>query len=134
MKTVGDFQTQDPVRLSEQLDRFQGNVATEAQDIRAGFMPLLTQQTFSPQTPIGATLLTGQIALCDSTTGNVTVVLSAMRPGWSAVVKRIAANTVNVFPSGSNGLVARRINATTTLAIAVVGLTWVYFDGSDWWV
>ena len=21
-----------------------------------------------------------------------------------------------------------------TLAIAAVGLTWVYFDGSDWWV
>lgn len=133
MKTVGDFQTQDPGRLSEQLDNFQKNVIAETSDIRSGYMPNLGQQRFSPQTGIGATLLSGQVALCDSTTGNVSVVLSAMRPGWSAIIKRVAANTVNVFPSGTTGLVARRINATTSLAIAAVGVTWIYYDGSDWW-
>ncbi len=133
MKEVGDFQTQDPVRLSEQLDRFQDAVVAETEDIRASFIPALEPRSFTPQTAIGATLLAGQIAVCDSATGNVSVVLSAMGPGWSAVVKRAAANNVTVFPSGFSGFASRRINAAASLVIAAVGVTWVYFDGTDWW-
>lgn len=134
MKKVGNFQTEDPKRLSEQLDRFQDAVVQEASNIRAGFIPQLEQRRFTATTAVGATLLVGQIALCDSTTGDVTVVLSATRPGWSAIVKRQAANAVNVFASGMTGLVSRKINTVSSVAISAVGPYWVYFDGSDWWV
>lgn len=135
MKKIGNFQTEDKDRLSEQLDRFQEAVDQETSDIRAQFMPMLAPRLFSPSTPIGTTLTPGQLALCDSASGNVSVVLSLGKPGWCAVVKRSAANTVNVFPSGSSGFGARRINATTSVAYGagVVGVNWIYFDGLDWW-
>ncbi len=85
------------------------------------------------------TLLPGQIGICDSSLGNVTVVLSVPTtrsppPGWLAIIKRFAANNVTVKPSGLAGLgVARRVNATTNKVYATAGLFWLYFDGSDWW-
>ena len=75
--------------------------------------------------------------LCDSAVGNLTVVLSAppnQQAGWLAIVKRQAANNVTLTPSGlTPNRIARRINATTSLVRAAVGILWIYFDGSDWW-
>lgn len=139
MKKVGNFQTEDPNRLSEQLDRFQDAVDQETSDIRAGFFPNLTQVSFSSVSPVSMTLLPTQIAICDSSSGNVTVTLSvptskSPKPGWLAIVKRFAANNVTLKPSGLTALgVARRIDATTSLVRAAVGGLWLYFDGSDWW-
>lgn len=139
MKKIGNFQTEDKDRLSEQLDRFQEAVDQETQNIRAGFMPRLEQVAFSSVTPISTTLLVGQIGMCDSSIGNVSVVLSVSSlkspsPGWLAIVKKFAANNVTLKPSGMSGLnVARRINATTSVVRAAVGALWVYFDGIDWW-
>jgi hypothetical protein len=141
VKKIGNFQTEDKNRLSEQLDRFQEAVDQETQDIRARYMPRLEQRVFSTVTAITETLQIGQIGMCDSALGGVTVTLgtSSLRspsPGWLAIVKKVAANTVTLKPSGSNDLgVARRINATTSLAIGpgTLGIRWVYFDGADWW-
>lgn len=139
MKKVGNFQTEDKNRLSEQLDRFQDAVDQETTDIRSSFIPQLTAANFLSSTPVSATLLPGQIALCDSNLGNVTVtlatsVLKSPMPGWLAIVKRFAANNVTVKPSGLTPLgAARRINATTSKVYAAVGVFWIYFDGSDWW-
>jgi hypothetical protein len=139
MKKVGNFQTEDPKRLSEQLDRFQDAVDQETANIRAGFIPQLEQLSFSSSSAVTATLLPGQIGLCDSSLGNVTVVLSTAAgksppPGWLAVIKRFAANNVTVRPSGLAALnAARRVNATTSVVFAAAGVHWLYFDGSDWW-
>jgi len=138
LKKVGNFQTQSPDRLSEQLDRFQDAVDQETQDIRVACIPQLEQRPFLSTTPISATLLVGQMAMCDSSVGNVVVTLSVSAgrsppPGWLAIVKRFAANTVTVRPSGMAGPVARRVNATTSKVYAAVGLFWLYFDGADWW-
>lgn len=139
MKKVGNFQTEDPKRLSEQLDRFQEAVDNETGAIRLGFIPQLEPKLFTGSTPISTTLLTGQIALCDSNLGNVVVVLSlptvkAPPPGWLAIAKRAAANNVTVRPSGVTDLgLPRRVNAAASLVIAAVGLSWLYFDGADWW-
>lgn len=137
MKKVGNFQTEDKDRLSEQLDRFQDAVDTETQDIRVSFMPLPKQLGFTGGTANAQTLVTGQIALCDSNLGNITVSLAppvGLVPGWSAVIKRFAANNVTVTPSGiSAPSIARRINATTSKVYTAVGVFWIYFDGLDWW-
>lgn len=138
MKKVGNFQTDIPERLSEQLDRFQDAVDQETQDIRASFIPQLQQLSFGAATPITTTLLPGQLALCDSSLGNLTVTLApgsgrSPAPGWLAIVKRFAANNVTVKPSGQNGIIARRINATTSKVYAAAGMYWLYFDGADWW-
>lgn len=137
MKKVGNFQTDVPLRLSEQLDRFQDAVDDETSSIRSGFIPQPTPINFMSASATTATLLPGQIGLCDSNLGNLTVVLSAPvppKPGWLAIAKRFAANNVTLLPSGLNSLgAARRINATTSKVYAAVGVFWVYFDGSDWW-
>ena len=139
MKKIGNFQTENKDRLSEQLDRFQEAVDQETTNIRATFMPRLEQRTFSTVTPVTDTLLIGQIGMCDSTVGNVTVTLSTSSlrsppPGWLAIVKKVAANNVTLKPSGVTDLgIARRINATTSVVRAAVGALWVYFDGVDWW-
>lgn len=136
MKKQGNFNVEDPKRCSEQLDRFQDAVDQETSDIRASFLPSFEQISFLNTSPVSMTLLPGQLAFCDSSLGNVTVTLSPSKdrsPGLHAIVKRFAANNVTVRPSGSNGLVARRVNATTSRVYAAIGLFFIYFDGSDWW-
>lgn len=136
MKKIGNFQTEDQKRLSEQLDRFQDAVDAETSDIRAGFIPQLTRVPFFSNSPVTASLMPGQLAFCDSRLGNVTVTLAPSldkSPGCLAIVKRTAANNVTVKPSGSNGTVARSVNATTSKVYAAVGMFWLYFDGDDWW-
>lgn len=136
MKKIGNFQTEDAGRLSEQLDRFQDAVDVETSAIRAGFIPQLAQVPFSSSSAVSATLLPGQLAICDSSIGNVTVTLAPSQnkaPGWLAIVKRFAANNVTVKPSGNAGPIARRVNATTSKVYAAAGLFWLYFDGADWW-
>jgi hypothetical protein len=137
MKKVGNFQTDVPLRLSEQLDRFQDAVDDETSSIRATYIPQLTPINFTSASATTATLLPGQIGLCDSNLGNLTVTLSApasLKAGWLAIVKRFAANNVTLVPSGLTKInTARRINATTSKVYAAVGAFWVYFDGTDWW-
>jgi len=139
MKKVGNFQTEDPKRLSEQLDRFQDATDQETSEIRAGFFPNLTQVAFSSVSPVSMTLLPTQLAMCDSSTGNVTVTLAvptlkSPKPGWLAIIKRSALNNVTLKPSGLTALgAARRISGTTSFVRAAIGGFWVYFDGSDWW-
>ena len=137
LQEIHNFNTDDPNRLQSQLANFEGNVKTETDSIRKSFIPSLEQmQTVGAS--VTATLLVGQIALCDSgLIGNMTVVLSVppnQVPGWLAIVKRQAANNVTLVPSGLNKLnAARRINAASSLVRAAVGVLWIYFDGSDWW-
>lgn len=136
LQEIHNFNTENPDRLQSQLASFEGNVKTETDSIRKGFIPSLEQQ-MSTGAAVTATLLVGQIELCDSAVGNLTVVLSAppnQVPGWLAIVKRQAANNVTLTPSGlTRNRVARRINAATSLVRAAVGILWIYFDGSDWW-
>jgi len=134
LKTVGNFQTEDPNRLSEQLDRFQDNVENETADIRASFITDLTQKRFTATPTVASTLLPGQIALCESALGNVTVVLApGSKPGWLAIVKKVAANNVVARASGTKPTGNRTVNAAATKNYAAVGLFWLYFDGTDWW-
>src|SRR3954469_3838235 len=137
LKLVKQFVTENAVRLSAQLSTFETNVATETADIRAKFLPSLTPINFTSTSATTATLLPGQIGLCDSNLGNLTVTLSApasLKPGWLAIVKRFATNNVTLVPSGLTKInTARRINATTSKVYAAVGAFWVYFDGTDWW-
>jgi hypothetical protein len=137
LKQIHQFITENAGRLSSQLSAFESNVATETADIRATFLPNLTPLNFTSSSATAATLLPGQIGLCDSNLGNLTVTLSApasLKPGWLAIVKRFAANNVTLVPSGLTKIsTARRINATTSKVYAAVGVFWVYFDGADWW-
>lgn len=133
MKKIGNFQTEDDKRLSEQLDRFQEAVDNETQSIRLSYIPQLKPIRVLSST-LGATLLNGQMALCDTNAGNVNIALiPGIDPGWLAVAKRFAANNIVLKPTGSAYGQARRINATTSLTRAAVGLLWIYFDGTDWW-
>ena len=136
LQEIHNFNTDDANRLQSQLANFEGNVKTETDAIRESFIPSL-EQRMTTGSPITATLLVGQVMLCDSNVGNLTVVLSAppgQVPGWLAIVKRQAANNVTLTPSGlTQNRVARQINAATSLVRAAVGVLWIYFDGSDWW-
>jgi hypothetical protein len=136
LQEIHNFNTDDPNRLQSQLANFEGNVKSETDSIRSGFIPSL-EQLLTTGAAVTATLLVGQMALCDTGAGNVTVVLSApprQQPGWLAITKRTAANNVTLVPSGLNAnRVTRRVNATTSLVRAAVGVLWIYFDGSDWW-
>jgi len=136
LKQIHQFITESPSRLSSQLSAFEGNIKAETDGIRATYQPALVPRKFTSVADTIASVLPGQLALCDSNLGNVTVTLSApdKTPGWLAIVKRFAANNVNVFPSGLSAAgVARRINATTSKTYAAVGMYWIYYDGSDWW-
>jgi hypothetical protein len=136
LKQIHNFNTDDTNRLQSQLSDFENNVATETKSIRESFIPSL-EQRLTTGAAVTSTLLVGQMALCDTGAASVTVVLSAppnQTPGWLAITKRAAANNVTLVPSGLNrNRVTRRINATTSLVRAAVGVLWIYFDGSDWW-
>lgn len=138
MKTVGNFNVEDPRRCSEQLDRFQDNVENETKDIRATFMPAFEPIVFTPATStLDSTLLVSQIALCDTTAASVTVTLSAGRlgqPGFLALVKRSVNFSLFIRPSGlSAPNTPRLIDNTSGLTKLTAGLYLVYFDGLNWW-
>lgn len=136
MRLIGNFTTEDTRRLTSQLSALEDNIDRETRDIRASFLPNFERRLFSPDTIATATLLPGQVAICDTTVASFTLNLSApttLAPGMLAVIKKLLSNTVTVVPSGQvlSG-VARTINATTSFSCASVGLYLFYFDGSNW--
>lgn len=142
MKQIGNFQTDNAERLSEQLDRFQANVVTETADIRKSFMPELQPVPFvgSTASPAIRSFTVGQIALCDTSLAAVNIALSPPAdgaPGFAALVKRQAtATAITLFPSGQSAPgIARTINGATSKAYtaAAAGLFWLFFDGVNWW-
>ena len=142
MRQIGNFQTEDPTRLSEQLDRFQSNVAAETTNIRKSFTPALQPVQFLGRTtnqPI-LSLTTGQIALCDVSVAALIIPLMAPSdgaPGFAALVKKNAvATAITLIPAGQSiPGVARTINGAANKAYttAAAGLFWLFFDGANWW-
>lgn len=137
LKLIGQFDTESQQRLTAQLSEFQNNVVKETTDIRAAFMPELEVLKFVGILGAALTLLPGQAAICDSAVAAVTVPLAAPIggvPGFSAIIKRQAANNVTAVATGVTSLnTARTVNGAATKVYAAVGLYWVYFDGSNWW-
>ncbi len=69
-KQIHQFITENAQRLSSQLSTFEQNVATETADIRDSYQPALRPVKFNSSSSTIATLLPGQLALCDSSLGN----------------------------------------------------------------
>jgi len=135
MRQVGNFDTRSPDRLSEQLDRLQANVDAETQSIRLSYMREPAPKVFNGSDPFAA-FGADQIAVVDTTTGNVSLGLTKPTgPGFAALCKRVAANTVTLTPAGANGPAPVLINGapSKTYAAGVVGLFWLFFDGLNWW-
>jgi hypothetical protein len=131
VKTIGNFQTEDPLRLSEQLDRFQANIVAETNAIRIASMPNLRPAALS-FTQLEA-FSVGQIAIVDTSLGNVTITLGKPDvPGFAAVAKQVAANSVIITPAGRTALGQILINQALSKAYAAAGLYWLFFDGLNW--
>lgn len=141
MKQIGNFQTDDPVRLSEQLDRLQANVVAETTNIRKTFMPELQPVSFVGTTgnPAIRSFTVGQIAICDTSFSSFSVSLvppSDGAPGFAALVKKLAsAVSITLLPSGVSAPgIARTINNAASKAYAgAAGLYWLFYDGTNWW-
>jgi hypothetical protein len=131
VKTIGSFETGDPLRLTEQLDRFQANVVAETKAIRIGFMPLLRPAALSFTQLESFTV--GQIAIVDTSIGNVTLSLAKPdAPGFAAVAKQVLLNSVILIPAGSNAIGPIRINGAASKTYPTNGLFWLFFDGLNW--
>lgn len=139
LKLLKQFVTDNARRLEQQLSQFEQNVANETQALDAGKMAQPKQLVFTPGSPLTQTLTVGQIALCDTTTGGVTVVLAAPgdgKPGHAWVVRRSAPGVVTIKPSGLSGGIPRTINNATSRVLgagSAGGPFILYFDGSNWW-
>lgn len=132
MKTVGTFDTRNPDRLAENLDRLQANVVTETQAIRLAYMLEPEFKRFNGGDPF-ATFTTDQIAVVSTITGDVKIGLGKPSgPGFAALAKQYAANNVFVTPAGSNNGAPVLINGAAFKAYAAVGLYWLFFDGLNW--
>lgn len=132
MRQIGNFETESPVRLSEQLDRFQANVVSETEQIRLTYL-------IEPEPVAMNALKTGQVfgvgllALVDTSLGNVTLALDKPRtPGFAAIGKQYATNSVIVIPAGANGSAPVLINQAASKSYAAIGLYWLFFDGQNW--
>jgi len=131
VKTVGSFETENPLRLMAQLDELQKNIVGETKAIRSSFMPQLRPA------PLSFTQLeafsVGQIAIVDTTLGVVTITLSKPDgPGFAAIAKQVAANTVIITPAGNNAIGRILINQAASKSYAAIGLYWLFFDGLNW--
>ena len=138
MKKIGQFIVENPQRLGAQLSDLENNIAKETQDIRASFAPELEQVSFSVASPVTQQLGVGQVGLCDTSAGNVSLFLAPdprHMPGFLAVIKTSGANAVTIFPSGNNRVGSRaQINAAANLfASGAARLMLFYFDGYEWW-
>jgi len=143
MRTVGNFNTEDPARLTQQLDQFQKNADAETTDIRKtfspGLQPLKLVATGATATRILPTLSTGLIALCETALGSLQLILSPPvdgAPGFAAFVKKQTVNSITLMPAGQSAPgIQRTINSAATKAYGagVIGLFYLYFDGSNWW-
>jgi len=134
LKQIIQFITEDKQRLSSQLSALEGNVVKETADIRSSYAPNLSQVQIAATTL--APVLTWQVGMVDMTTGNVSVTLapdSAGQPGWVMLVKKQAANTLTIFPSGSNFSGARMVNGAASYALAGIGCVLFWFDGMNWY-
>ena len=131
MKTIGSFETNDPLRLTEQLDRLQANIVAETKAIRLGYMPQLRPAALS-FTQLEA-FSVGQIAIVDTTLGNVTITLGKPdAPGFAALAKQVLINSVILIPAGSNAIGPIRINGAASKTYPTNGLFWLFFDGLKW--
>jgi len=139
LELIKQFITDNASRLGQQLSRFEQNVATETQALSDGKIDQPAQVRVNPNTSVDKSIITtGQIALCDVTTGNVLLVLSAPsdgKPGFAWLLKRAAANTLTIKPSGMANNVARLVNNATSkfYGAGTVGLFLLYYDGANWW-
>ena len=137
MKTIGQFIAENPQRLNSQLSQLESNIVKETQDIRASFATELEQKSFSLLTPVTARLYVGQVGLCDTSVGNLSVTLASdpkHTPGFLAVLKTSAANTLTLFPTGANRVGASaQIDGAASFARGAIGLLLIYFDGFEWW-
>jgi hypothetical protein len=131
VKTIGSFETADPLRLMEQLDRFQANVVAETKAIRIGFMPQLRPAALS-FTQLES-FSVGQIAIADTSIGNVTLSLAKPEgPGFAALAKQVLLNSVILIPAGFNALGPILINGAASKTYPTNGLFWLFFDGLNW--
>lgn len=132
MKLIGQFDTRNPDRLSENLDRLQANVQAELQALRIDSMPNLEPRPINGSN-VFAAFGVGEIALVDTSLGNVQITLSKPdAPGFAALAKRQAANSVTLVPAGTNGIDRVRINGAAGKSYAAIGLYWLFFDGQNW--
>lgn len=132
MKQVGTFDTRNPDRLAENLDRLQANVVSELQLIRLTTMLEPEPKAFNGGDPF-ASFSTDQIAVVNTITGDVRIGLSKpSNPGFAAIAKQFAANSVIVTPAGNNAGAPVLINGAASKVYATVGLYWLFFDGLNW--
>ncbi|WP_293397050.1 hypothetical protein [Nevskia sp.] len=134
LKQIRQFVTENLPLLSKQLSTLENNVAAETASIRADTMPGMRVLSFSAAAPLRS-FTVGQLALCDTTTGNLVLTLDRPGvPGFATFAKQVAANTLTIAPAGTSSGVSVKINQAASIAIANVGLYWLYFDGVNWLV
>lgn len=124
MKQVGQFQTDDPDRLTQQLDALQANVAQETSDIRLGYMPLFVPKFIAQG---GDVFSLGQaVIFAGSAAASINVSPAANKaPGLMLVINQ-TSNSLTITPTSGalmDGSTARTVTG---------GMFFLFFDGTNW--
>lgn len=127
LRTLKQYITDDPGRLSSQLADLENNVVTETESIRNSY---LVRPTPTARVIVGGGIYTvGQAVTIDTSAGSYAVNLAVpadRRPGWLYFI-HVTSGTLTLRPINAT------INNAATLTHAVVGVLSVYFDGAKWW-
>lgn len=127
MRTVGNFNTDDPDRLARQLSDLEDNAQHESDSIRKTFAKLPVK------TPVvnsgGGFYTVGQAIDCNTGGGAFTINLTVPAdklPGIAFILNR-TATLVTVVP-----VPPAKIDTGVSNTFAG-GLFMLFFDGVDWW-
>lgn len=128
LRTIKQYITDDPERLSSQLADFESNVVTETDSIRNSYTvrPTPTARILTG----GGVFTVGQAVIIDTSAASYAVNLAAPadgRPGWVYFIHE-TTGTLTLRPTGST-----TINNAATITHAVVGVLSVFFDGTRWY-
>lgn len=129
LRTIKQYITDDPNRLSSQLADLENNVVTETDAIRNSYLvrPVPTARILVG----GGVYTVGQAVVIDTSGGNYTVNLAPPSDGQSGWVYFIheTSGVLTLRPIGT-----KTINTAATFVHSSVGVLTVYFDGSNWYV
>jgi hypothetical protein len=128
LRELRNFVTSNASQLAKQLLDFERNVVAECDEIRASFAPLPVIQTDLTLPTTGAFRPGQAIAMLFGTPGTILIEPSGVAPAWLIVVRK----TTTVFGLQPIGC---KINGATLASLGgTIGVSWVYFDGKDFWV
>lgn len=137
LQRIGDWSTDDPVKLDRELTAHEDSIAAEFQSVRDTFARTATVSTrvsLPAPKPAAFALQPDEQASFDTLLGGLTGVLPALTPKnfgrRFVVLKRFAANTVSVVCQDPTV----KLNAAAfPLAISAAGATVFYCDAAGYY-